>query len=151
MRSISRTLSQADRISRQGVVDAQPDRTRSGDSQGRQQGRPVKLARWGIDSHMGLLFGVANQVILAALALGVICMVIWGYRMWWLRRPTREGATGAAGPPGGAQRPSTGAVLVVGLAAIGLGVFLPVLGVSLLAFLLVDAARQARSGTTVRA
>lgn len=78
-------------------------------------------------------------MILPALALGVGCLVIWGYRMWWLRRPTRDGA---AGLPGGAQRPSTGAVLVVGLAAIGLGVFLPVLGVSLLAFLLVDAARQ---------
>jgi uncharacterized iron-regulated membrane protein len=68
--------------------------------------------------------------------------------MWWLRRPTRDGAT--AGPPGGSQRPSTGAVLVVGLAAIGLGVFLPVLGVSLLVFLLVDAAwAQARRGASV--
>ena len=35
---------------------------------------------------------------------------------------------------------------IVGLAAIGLGVFLPVLGGSLLVFLLVDAAWQARSG-----
>lgn len=100
----------------------------------------AKLARWGVDAHMGLLFGVVNQVILAALALGVGCLVVWGYRMWWLRRPTRDGA---AAHPGGSQRPSTGAVLVVGLVAIGLGVFLPVLGVSLLAFLLVDAARQA--------
>jgi uncharacterized iron-regulated membrane protein len=109
-----------------------------------------KLAEWGIDAHMGLLFGVTNQVILAALALGIICLVIWGYRMWWLRRPTRDDAIGAAGPPGGSQRPSTGAVLVVGLAAIGLGVFLPVLGVSLLAFLLVDAACQGRRGTAAR-
>ncbi|GAA5115312.1 hypothetical protein [Pseudonocardia adelaidensis] len=67
-------------------------------------------------------------------------MVIWGYRMWWLRRPTR---TGTAGPPGGSQRPGTGAVLAVGLVAIGLGAFLPVLGVSLMAFLLADAAWQA--------
>jgi len=109
----------------------------------------AKLARWGIDSHMGLLFGVVNQVILAVLALGIICMVIWGYRMWWLRRPTRNTGTAAVGPPGGSQRPSTGAVLVVGLAAIGVGVFLPVLGVSLLAFLLADAAWQARTGRAV--
>jgi uncharacterized iron-regulated membrane protein len=101
----------------------------------------AKLARWGIDAHMGLLFGVANQVILAALALGVACTVIWGYRMWWLRRPTRDGVgAGVADAPGGSQRPSTGAVLIVGLVAVALGVFLPVLGVSLLAFLLVDAA-----------
>jgi uncharacterized iron-regulated membrane protein len=95
----------------------------------------AKLARWGIDAHMGLLFGVANQVILAVLALGIICMVIWGYRMWWLRRPTRGGA---AGPPGGNQRPGPGAVLLVGLVAVVAGMFLPVLGVTLLLFLFAD-------------
>lgn len=96
---------------------------------------PAKLARWGVDTHMGLLFGVVNQVLLAALALGIICLVCWGYRMWWLRRPTRGGW---AGPPGAATRPGPTAVLVVAVAAVGVGVFLPVLGVSLLAFLLVD-------------
>jgi uncharacterized iron-regulated membrane protein len=96
----------------------------------------AKLARWGIDTHMGLLFGVANQVILAVLALGIICLVIWGYRMWWLRRPTR----GSAMPgPATTRRPSAGAVLVVGLVAVVLGIFVPVLGISLLAFLLADA------------
>ncbi|MFD1654819.1 PepSY-associated TM helix domain-containing protein, partial [Pseudonocardia alaniniphila] len=96
----------------------------------------AKLARWGIDTHMGLLFGVANQIILAVLALGIICLVVWGYRMWWLRRPTRSAAMPG---PAGNQRPGTGAVLVVGLVAVAAGVFLPVLGVSLLAFLLADA------------
>ncbi|HEX2301740.1 MAG TPA: PepSY-associated TM helix domain-containing protein, partial [Pseudonocardiaceae bacterium] len=62
----------------------------------------AKLARWGIDTHMGLLFGVVNQVLLAALALGIICMVVWASRMWWLRRPT---SGGTAGPPGAATRP----------------------------------------------
>jgi uncharacterized iron-regulated membrane protein len=99
----------------------------------------AKLARWGIDSHMGLLFGVANQVILAVLALGLISMVVWGYRMWWLRRPSRGGV---AGPPGGTQRPSFGAVLVVGLVAIAAGMFLPLLGVSLLIFLALDVVWQ---------
>ncbi|MGH4023889.1 MAG: PepSY-associated TM helix domain-containing protein [Pseudonocardiaceae bacterium] len=94
----------------------------------------AKLTRWGIDTHMGLLFGVVNQVLLAALALGIICLVCWGYRMWWLRRPTR----GWAGPPGSAMRPGPRAVLAVAVAALVLGVFLPVLGASLLAFLLVD-------------
>ena len=107
----------------------------------------AKLARWGIDAHMGLLFGVANQAILAVLALGIICMVIWGYRMWWLRRPTRGGA---AGPPGGNQRPGPGAVLLVGLVAVAAGMFLPVLGVTLLLFLLADLGlqelRKRRSG-----
>lgn len=100
----------------------------------------AKLARWGIDSHMGLLFGVANQVILAVLALGIICIVIWGYRMWWLRRPGR----GVAGPPGAAQRPGFTPVLIVGLAAVGVGLFLPVLGTTLVAFLAFDVLRQHR-------
>lgn len=95
----------------------------------------AKLARWGIDTHMGLLFGVVNQVLLAALALGIICMIVWAYRMWWLRRPA---AGGRAGPPGAATRPGKGAVLVVAVIAVGVGVFMPVLGASLLVFLLVD-------------
>jgi uncharacterized iron-regulated membrane protein len=111
----------------------------------------AKLARWGIDAHMGLLFGLASQIALAGLALGLICMIIWGYRMWWLRRPTRSvGGTGAAvGPPGGARRPGFGAVAVVGAAAIGVGVFLPVFGASLLLFLLVDALRSGRRRVAV--
>ena len=100
----------------------------------------AKFARWGIDSHMGLLFGVANQVILAVLALGIICIVIWGYRMWWLRRPGR----GVAGPPGAGQRPGFTPVLIVGLAAVGVGLFLPVLGTTLVAFLAFDVLREHR-------
>ncbi|WP_435827758.1 PepSY domain-containing protein [Nonomuraea dietziae] len=49
----------------------------------------AKLTRWGIDGHMGLLFGLANQVLLALLASGVTALIVLGYRMWWQRRPTR--------------------------------------------------------------
>jgi amino acid transporter len=84
---------------------------------------------------MGLLFGVVNQTLLVALALALICMVVWGYRMWWLRRPTRGGL---ATTLGAGARPSRGAVLTVALLALAVGVFLPVLGVSVLAFLLLD-------------
>ncbi|GAA4828057.1 PepSY-associated TM helix domain-containing protein [Actinomycetospora corticicola] len=98
----------------------------------------AKLAEIGISAHMGILFGVANQLLLIALALGIIVVVVWGYRMWWLRRPTRSGATA----PGGTERPGVAAVAVVGLAAVVLGVFLPVLGASLLLFLLGDALWQ---------
>lgn len=71
---------------------------------------------------------------LIALALGIICVVIWGYRMWWLRRPTGSGAAA----PGGTQRPGAEAIAVIGLVAIALGIFFPVLGVSLVLFLLGD-------------
>lgn len=97
-----------------------------------------KLAEWGVDAHMGLLFGVANQVALAALALGIVVLVVWGYRMWWLRRP-RTG--GVASHPAPAQAPGFGPVMVVTVAAIAVGVALPVLGASLLAFLVLDAVR----------
>ncbi|MEJ2868060.1 PepSY-associated TM helix domain-containing protein [Actinomycetospora sp. OC33-EN08] len=98
----------------------------------------AKLAEIGISAHMGILFGVANQLLLVALALGIIVVVVWGYRMWWLRRPTRPGASA----PGGTERPGVGAIVVVGAVAVVLGLFFPVLGVSLLLFLIIDAVRQ---------
>ncbi|WP_068798294.1 PepSY-associated TM helix domain-containing protein [Pseudonocardia sp. HH130630-07] len=102
----------------------------------------AKLARWGVDAHMGLLFGVVNQLALAALASALIVLVVWGYRMWWLRRPTRS----TAAPPGGRERPSPAAVALVGGVAVVAGLVLPVLGVSLIAFLLLDAALSGRRG-----
>jgi len=99
----------------------------------------AKLSRWGIDAHMGLLFGLANQIVLTALAVGLICLVVWGYRMWWLRRPVRGETRFGRQPVRGAWRRVPGRVLapvLVGAAVVGY--FLPVLGVSLLGFLLLD-------------
>ncbi|MFB7261416.1 PepSY-associated TM helix domain-containing protein, partial [Streptomyces nojiriensis] len=50
----------------------------------------AKMTRFGIDLHMGTTFGLANQIALAALAVAVMFLVFWGYRMWWLRRPTKD-------------------------------------------------------------
>lgn len=109
----------------------------------------AKLARWGIDAHMGLLFGTVNMVALAALASAVVVLVVWGYRMWWLRRPTLpDGSRALAGPPAARERPSAASVALVGLAAVGVGLALPVLGVSLIAFLLLDALVPARRDRT---
>ncbi|MEB3370116.1 PepSY-associated TM helix domain-containing protein [Saccharopolyspora mangrovi] len=97
----------------------------------------AKLSRWGVDAHMGLLFGWPNQVVLAALMIAAICVIIWGYRMWWLRRPTR----GFGHPPSrGAWRRLPIPLLLGGvLVTIGVGCAVPLLGISLLAFLCVDA------------
>ena len=100
----------------------------------------AQAAEVGISVHMGILFGLANQLLLVALALAIIGVVVWGYRMWWLRRPTRPGAAA----PGGTQRPSAVSVGIVGAVAVGLGIFFPVLGVSLLLFLVGDAVWQER-------
>lgn len=54
----------------------------------------AKLTRWGVDFHMGILFGLANQLLLIAFGVALCVLIIWGYRMWWMRRP----ATSAANP-----------------------------------------------------
>ncbi|MGW8529699.1 PepSY-associated TM helix domain-containing protein [Nocardiopsis sp. NPDC055824] len=106
----------------------------------------AKLSTWGIAFHMGLLFGVVNQVLLTVLVLGLLAMIFWGYRMWWQRRPTRDGAFATGRPiPRGAWRaaPPWARVGVVAV-AVAVGYLLPVLGVSLLLFLAVDLAVGAR-------
>lgn len=102
----------------------------------------AKLTDWTIDAHMGLLFGIVNQIVLALTMVGLITVIVRGYRMWWQRRPTR-GSVWALGraPLGGAlsQLPPWGSVAVIVVAAV-IGWALPLFGLSLVAFLLVDVA-----------
>ncbi|MGA4845094.1 PepSY-associated TM helix domain-containing protein [Streptomyces sp. G5(2025)] len=96
----------------------------------------AKLTRWGIDAHAGSLFGLVNQIALAALALGLILLIVWGYRMWWQR-----GRGSSFGRPmaRGAWQDVPAYVLVPLMAAIAvLGYFVPLLGIPLAAFLAVD-------------
>lgn len=51
----------------------------------------AKLTQIGVLAHTGALFGLVNQLALAAMALGLLAVIFWGYRMWWQRRPTRGG------------------------------------------------------------
>lgn len=53
---------------------------------------------------MGLLFGLPNQLVLLAIAAGLTAMVVFGYLMWWKRRPTR-GSNWAFGRPAPAGTP----------------------------------------------
>jgi uncharacterized iron-regulated membrane protein len=101
----------------------------------------AKLSTLGIQLHMGRLFGMPNQIGLAALALGLLTILFLGYRMWWQRRPTRTGHRRPVGKPParGALRQVSLPVLVVGAAIVTVVAWaLPVLGVSLLAFLVLD-------------
>ncbi|MEU0668925.1 PepSY domain-containing protein [Streptomyces lavendulocolor] len=100
----------------------------------------AKLTRFGIDAHMGVLFGLVNQLLLAALMVGLIALVVWGYRMWWLRRPTKERRLSAGRPVARGAWRKAPVTLLLPLAAVTalVGWFVPMLGISLLAFLAVD-------------
>jgi uncharacterized iron-regulated membrane protein len=103
----------------------------------------AKLVRWGIDGHMGLLFGLANQILLAALAISLITLIVLGYRMWWRRRPTR--GFGKPYPRGGWRQVHWTLLAPLGLLTIAVAVFVPMMGISLAAFLMIDGLLGRRS------
>ncbi|MEV6812657.1 PepSY-associated TM helix domain-containing protein [Micromonospora sp. NPDC051296] len=101
----------------------------------------AKLSTLGIQAHMGLLFGVVNQILLAALAIGMLCVIVWGYRMWWQRRPTRTDRRALVGAPparGGLRGLPLWALLLGVPVTVAIGWALPWFGVTLLGFLVVD-------------
>ena len=108
---------------------------------GRDYSIVAKLADWGIRMHMGLLFGWLNQLMLLVVAMGLVTVIVRGYRMWWLRRPTRGSQWAVGRPPvrGGLRRAHPAVFAAGVVTAVGVGVFLPLLGVSLAGFLVVDA------------
>ncbi|WP_236245291.1 PepSY domain-containing protein [Streptomyces sp. CC210A] len=96
----------------------------------------AKLTSVGIALHMGTYLGLPNQLALALLALAVVLLVVWGYRMWWLRRPGKP-------VPAGAWRKVPVTLLLPLAAVVALvGWFVPLLGLSLLAFLAIDGTRS---------
>ncbi|WP_275003404.1 PepSY-associated TM helix domain-containing protein [Promicromonospora iranensis] len=100
----------------------------------------AKLARWGIDAHMGSLFGLPHQLALFVLAAGIAAMVVLGYLMWWKRRPTREPRPlGGTPPRRGALRgaPWWGIGVVLAGAAL-VAWWLPLVGWTLAGFVLID-------------
>ncbi|MGW6394507.1 PepSY-associated TM helix domain-containing protein [Streptomyces sp. NPDC055103] len=110
----------------------------------------AKLTRIGIDAHTGVFLGLFNQLALAALALSLILLILWGYRMWWQRRPGRPVARGAW------RKVPVTMLLPLAAATALVGWFVPLLGLSLLLFLAVDltlalaAKVRARSARTTR-
>lgn len=105
----------------------------------------AKLTRWGVDLHMGVLFGVTNQLLLAVFGIGLCVMIVWGYRMWWLRRPRAsvshhplQSVTEAFFSLSLASR------VLVTFVTLGAGVFLPVMGISAGIFILCDILRWLR-------
>lgn len=102
----------------------------------------AKLTTWGIGLHMGILFGLPNQIALAALAAALVVVLVCGYVMWWQRRPRRATGLKFGTPPrrGALRSLSLPVRIALAVGTVAVGVFLPVLGVSLIAFLLLDVA-----------
>lgn len=86
---------------------------------------------YGIAAHEGQLFGVANQLLGLVAAVGLIILSISGVIMWRRRGP--KGVLGAPEPLS-----SVTAARGVGLAILALGVFMPVLGASLVLVALIE-------------
>jgi len=90
-----------------------------------------RLVGYGIAVHEGALFGLANQLLNLATAIGLLLLSVSSVVLWWRRRP--DDALGAPPP---LRRPALARGFYALLVALGL--FLPLLGVSLLAVLLVE-------------
>jgi uncharacterized iron-regulated membrane protein len=100
----------------------------------------AKLADWGVRAHMGMLFGLLNQLVLLATAVGLLGVIIGGYRMWWQRRPTRGSAWAMGRPParGGIRRLRPAAAVILAVVSVAVGWFLPLFGLTLAGFVVVD-------------
>ena len=90
-----------------------------------------KAVAVGVAAHEGQLFGVLNQIVGLATALGLILLCVSAVVLWWRRR-----ATGVLGAPVALRRSR----FSFGLAAlvISLGLSLPMMGGSLILVLLVE-------------
>ncbi len=92
-----------------------------------------QLTTYGILWHQAELFGLLGQIGMTALALGVVAAIVFGYVLWWRRRP--KGEVSRAPKAGRLIRTTP---IGIGLVAILLGVLLPTLGVAFLAFLVLE-------------
>ncbi|PPK68571.1 PepSY domain-containing protein [Actinokineospora auranticolor] len=117
--------------------------------------RPLlaKLTTLGIQAHMGRLFGIVNQIALLLVAGAILTLIFLGYRMWWQRRPTRgdrRAPVGVAPRRGAWQQLPLWFLVPAPLVVIAVGWAIPLLGISLAAFLVLDGLiglRRARATT----
>jgi uncharacterized iron-regulated membrane protein len=113
---------------------------------------PAKLTDWAIQLHMGILFGWVSALALLTLAVLLVVVIVHGYLLWWRRGPaSHPGRAPDRGTWRTAARTSSPASRVVFAALVGttiiVGWFVPLLGIPLLAFLIVDALIGRRSPT----
>jgi len=94
---------------------------------------------YGIATHEGQLFGIANQSLITLGALMLMTLSASGANSWWRRRPS-----GRLGAPLPLSRPRFGEVLIATIVA--LGVAMPLFGASLLMVLAAEKGLKRWSG-----
>ena len=94
-----------------------------------------QLTTAGISFHQAQLFGVPLQIFMTLLAVGVIALVVFGYKMWWQRRP--RGGMGAPPPIRSWLRNAPLTLLAIVLV---LAWLLPTLALSLVVWLVIERA-----------
>lgn len=97
----------------------------------------AKLTRWGVDFHMGVLFGWPNQALLIVFGIGLCAAILFGYRMWWVRRPSAPVKTLLQS---WLMLTLAGRAVTLTIAVL-LGLAMPVMGASLVLFVLIDCLR----------
>lgn len=100
-------------------------------------GAVAKAVSYGTSLHMGRYFGVANQIVCAAISLGLAAIAVTGFVMWWKRRPN-----GALGAPSRERGTPPMRAWKTGLAL--LGALFPLMGATIAAVWVVDRAIFAR-------
>jgi len=105
----------------------------------------AKLTRWGVDFHMGVLFGLPNQLVLILFG-GALCVsIVVGYRLWWIRRPAQGSVSPVQTLVQSWLALGRGGRVITLILALLIGLALPVLGISLLLFIAVDIVRWRRA------
>jgi uncharacterized iron-regulated membrane protein len=99
----------------------------------------AKLIRWGVDAHMGILFGLVNQIAMALFGIALTAMIILGYVMWWKRRPAISSSMRTLSAAF-LEMPLPYRIPTVVLALL-LGWGMPLMGLSLIVFLMIDILR----------
>ena len=93
--------------------------------------------------HMGTIFGLANQIVMLLLAVGIAGMVVLGYVMWVKRRPTKTARVGMPPRRGVLDGAPWWGVTAVVVGGVLVGLALPLVGWTLAAFVVVDVAVDA--------